>query len=62
MSVRLHFLQTRFSEIVFNKKLGQVLGSKHAVEPFKHLAEILKTLDKSKSLADSLKNLPVCLC
>ena len=38
------FLQTRYSEVLFNKTLSLVFVLKHVTEPFKHLAECLKSL------------------
>ena len=49
-------LLTRFSKILFDKKLGQLFALKDATELFKHLpGELSKPLEETKSLTESLK-------
>lgn len=45
MNIRF-FLQTRFSEILFNDTLSQVSVLKQTAEPFKHSVKLFKLMDE----------------
>ena len=55
-------LFTRFSKILFDKRLGRVFTLKQVAKFFKHVsAELLKPYEKTKSLTGTLKSFAKCL-
>ena len=44
------------------KRLGRAFVSKHAAEPLKHSARLLRIYEKTKSSAECLESSDACLC
>ena len=59
--VKAFFNKPDYQKLLMYKRFGQAFVRKHAAEPLKRSAKLLRVQEKTKSSAESLKRLSECL-